>query len=376
MRAVLSPVVRNDILHLTRRLVQIRSVDGDRKALEQALETAVQTLKSVGFTIERFVSNGYPSVLAYPTTHRPKRFRLLFNGHLDVVPGKAHQYHPTIAGGKLYGVGSMDMKANVAAMVHALRGFARSQVPVGIQLVTDEQVGGVHGTLHQIQKGVRADFVIAGESTNLNIAHASKGILWLQLRAQGKSAHGAYPWRGKNALLLITEAVQSLIREFEEGFHGRGLNHWVSTLNVARIETPNTAYNKVPDEAFAYLDVRFIPEEGRGNVLGRVRRALPSGVRVTLVMDEPAMWTPEDLPDVMLLQQVTRQVVGRRPRLYRAQGSSDARHFARVGGFGVEFGPVGGGRNTDREWVDIESVFRFAEVLSRYIQAVIANKAH
>ncbi|GIW68249.1 MAG: hypothetical protein KatS3mg099_197 [Candidatus Parcubacteria bacterium] len=256
------------------------------------------------------------------------------------------------------------------------RVFARSQTPIGIQLVTDEQVGGVHGTLYQIQKGVRADFVIAGESTNLNIAHASKGVLWLQLRARGKSAHGAYPWRGKNALLLITEAVQSLVREFQEGFQSRGLSYWGSTLNVARIETPNTAYNKIPDEAVACLDIRFIPEEGRDKVLRRIRRALPAGVRVTLVMDEPAMWTPVDHPDVKLLQKIVRHVVGKYPRLYQAQGSSDARHFARVGGCGVEFGPVGGGRNTDVEWVDIKSVLQFAEVLSRYIQAVVASKTN
>ncbi len=66
------------------------------------------------YTIERFERNGIKSALIYFGRTRPKEFKVLLNGHLDVVPGKKEAYTPKIKGNRLYGVGAMDMKANVA----------------------------------------------------------------------------------------------------------------------------------------------------------------------------------------------------------------------------------------------------------------------
>lgn len=49
------------------------------------------------------------------------------------------------------------------------------------------------------------------------------------------------------------------------------------------------------------------------------------------------------------------------------QGSSDARHFTKVGCAGVEFGPIGGGIGTDKEWIDIPSLEKYYKILREFL---------
>src|SRR4051812_50036258 len=70
-----------------------------------------------GFTVERFESDGKPSALVY-TGPRRRRFPVILNAHLDVVPGSPEQFEPYVDGDRLYARGAHDMK--VAALVEAL----------------------------------------------------------------------------------------------------------------------------------------------------------------------------------------------------------------------------------------------------------------
>ena len=80
----------NNIVSLSAKFIRIKSVQGNTKALEEVLGLALSELK--GFKIERFEKNGSKSALIYNSTKRPKKFKIILNGHLDVVPGKEHQY--------------------------------------------------------------------------------------------------------------------------------------------------------------------------------------------------------------------------------------------------------------------------------------------
>ena len=141
--------------------------------------------------------------MIYPQKTRPKKFKIILNAHLDVVSGREEQYKPYEKDGKLFGRGAIDMKGAAAVEILVFKEVAkRVSYPLALQLVTDEEIGGFCGTKYQIEKGVRADFVIAGEPTDFGVNNKAKGIIWLKIKTKGKSAHGAYPWRGKNALLI------------------------------------------------------------------------------------------------------------------------------------------------------------------------------
>ena len=354
----------NNIVSLSAKFIRIKSVQGNTKALEEVLGLALSELK--GFKIERFEKNGSKSALIYNSTKRPKKFKIILNGHLDVVPGKEHQYSPKIVNNKLYGVGALDMKSNVACLLNVFKEMAaKVNYPLGLQLVTDEETGGFNGTKHQIEEGVRADFVIAGETTNFQIAHKAKEILWLKISAKGKTAHGAYPWRGENSIWKMNKFLNLLEKKYPLPTKEK----WGTTINLSRIETGNRSFNKIPDACEVWLDIRYVPEEA-AIIKKDLKTLLPKGFKLEVVVDEPAMFVDEHNHYLKTLQKIAAEVTGKKVTCYGAQGSSDARHFTRVNCNGIEFGPLGGGIGTDAEWIDITSLGKYTSILTKFLASI------
>ncbi|MCK5476252.1 MAG: M20/M25/M40 family metallo-hydrolase [Candidatus Pacebacteria bacterium] len=352
------------ITSLTKKFISIKSIANNTKELDKILDLALSYLK--GYTIERFECNGAKSVLIYKAKKRPKKFKIILNGHLDVVPGKEDQYVPKIKGNRLYGVGSMDMKANVACLIMVFKEMAsKVSYPLGLQLVTDEEIGGNNGTKYQIKKGVKAEFVITGEPTNFDIVHKAKGVLQLKVFTKGKTAHGAYPWRGENAIWKMNEFFNALKKKYPISSD----EIWRTTVNVSRIETENQAFNKIPDSCVSQLDVRFIPEE-MNTIKKSLRQLLLKKTTFNVIAHEPALLTDKNNEFIKLLKKITQHTVGKTIQLRGAHGSSDARHFAHVNCPGIEFGPIGDGIGSDYEWIDIPSLGEYYQILKKFLFAI------
>ncbi len=328
------------------------------------MEVALSHLQE--FTIERFESNGVKSALIYNRKKRPKKFNIILNGHLDIIPGKEHQYSPKIIGNRLYGIGSMDMKSGVASHIMVFKELANKlDYPLGLQLVTDEETGGFNGTKYQIDQGIRANFVIVGELTNFALENKAKGILWVKISTKGKSAHGAYPWKGENAIWKMNHFLNQL----EKRFPLLELEEWKTTVNLSRIETNNQTFNKIPDDCGAWLDIRYIPEE-TDYIVRIIKELLPDGFKQKIEVNEPAHFVDNNNHYIKLLQQSGEQISNQKILLSAAHGSSDARHYTRVGCKAIEFGPIGGGMGTDNEWVDIKSLNIYFKILEHFLNSL------
>lgn len=355
--------MKDQIVHLAEKLLAIKSDPDKKEELYKILDAALEPLQNEGFAIEMFERNGYKSALIHNQKERPERFKILLNGHLDVIPGKDFQYKPKIKDGKLYGVGAMDMKSNTATLIYVFKEMA-SQVdyPLGLQLVTEEEIGGFDGTMYQVEQGVKADFVISGEATNLDIENRMKGIAWLKISTKGLTAHGAYPWKGKNAIRQMNEFLNVLIEKYPD----MEKEEWVTTVNISNIEASNKTFNKIPDHCEVWLDIRYVPEES-DEIIGEIKRLMPDGFEMEQVVKEPSHWTKEDNEYIQNLKGCIELKTGKKVRILSANGSSDLRHFSRVGIDGVEFGPIGGGMGSDEEWVDIQSLEDFYEILKEFL---------
>lgn len=351
-----------NIISLTKKLISIKSISENPKGLEDVLDLALSNLKE--HSIERFDNQRVKSALIYNTRHRPKKFKIIINGHLDIIPAKEGQYIPCKKGDRLYGAGAMDMKASVACFIVLFREIANKiNYPLGLQLVTDEEVGGFNGTKYQIdKKGVMADFVIVGESTGLNIENKTKGILWAKVSAKGKAAHGAYPWKGKNAIW----GIYYFLRQLEKKYPLPKKEKWVTTINLANIETGTKTFNKIPDHCELWLDVRYIPEDSN-NVVNNLKKLLPKGLSLDVMLKEPALSTDENNHNIKLLKTIIKEVTKKEALVLGAHGSSDARHFARVDCPAIEFGPIGGGMGADNEWIDIPSLKKYYQTLKTFL---------
>jgi succinyl-diaminopimelate desuccinylase len=195
----------DSFLACARELLVIPSVADRPEELHRALEFVLDVV-GPGFTVERFESRGKPSALVYLGASRP-RFRIILNAHLDVVPAPPAQFQPCLEGARLYGRGAHDMKVSALVQAIVFRDLAATVAyPIALQLVTDEEIGGRDGTLHQLEHGVDGEFVIIGEQSCLNIATESMGMLTAYLHAEGRSGHSAYQWLGDNAILKLWKA--------------------------------------------------------------------------------------------------------------------------------------------------------------------------
>lgn len=350
-----------EIIELTKTLISIPSTKENNEALHEVVDRALHQLD--GFSIEKFEKNNVPSALVYVSPNRPKQFDLILNAHLDVVPAKDEQYRPYIKEGRLYGRGAYDMKTAAAVFILLFKQYAQSlPYHLGLQLVTDEEVGGFNGTKYQVEQGVRSSFTIAGEMTNYMIKHMAKGIYWLKLHTTGESAHGAYPWLGVNAV----EKMNRVLNRLYQTYPIPQAEVWETTANVASVSTENSTFNKVPDECTAMVDVRYIPED-KQQILNAFQELCGLDATVEIVVNEPSHHTAHDHKEVSLLKHITQNNVPYGGHLRFAHGASDLRHFNVLGMDGVEFGPVGSGMHTDHEYIEVGSIEPYSNILKEYL---------
>jgi succinyl-diaminopimelate desuccinylase len=351
----------DQIVSLSKKLITIPSIKGDTENLHLALKIAKQPLEN--FNRKEFSSNNVPSALFYNTQDIPEKFKIILNAHLDVVNAPRKQFNPIERNGKLLGRGAYDMKATTAAMILVFREVAEKvNYSIGLQIVTDEEIGGYNGAKYQIDQGIRAEFAITGEPTDMHIVNEFKGMLRFRVSFHGKTAHGAYPWRGENAIWKMTHFLAAIEKEFPVPKE----QIWKSTVNLATIETTNKTFNMVPNDCSASFDLRFVPEE-EATILERVKKLLPPDAEFSITVKEHHHFTHEDNPFIQMLHEKIHHVSGEIPVIRANQGSGDLRYFTEVGGNGVEFGPLGGGHHSDDEWVDIQSLGKYYDILKDFL---------
>jgi len=358
--------MNDQILKLTKQLMAIQTTKDNKKGLDAALELVRKELRD-DFVIEEFENEGVKSILVHNAKQGTKKFKVILNGHVDVIAPSQKQSTTFEKNGKLFGRGSYDMKAALAAMTFVFKNTAKKlSHPIAFQVVTDEEIGGFNGVAYQIKQGLRSDFVIVGDcGSDLNIIDKAKGILWLKLHAEGVKAHGAYLWRGENALWKIHNALASLHKIFPVP----AKEAWVSTMNLAKIETDNNAFNHVPDGASAYLDFRFTHEEEK-EILNKIIKAVSPDVNVEVMFKNAPEYISHSNPYVQLLQKAHSDQLGKKAKFLATHAPSDLRHFNEINCLGVQFGPIGAHQHADGEWVDTQSVKDYYKILERFLLAV------
>lgn len=145
---------------------------------------------------------------------------LILNGHVDVVPAgdvANWRYPPwqgTIADGRVYGRGALDMKGGLCCALFAAKAVHDAGVRLKGRLIVESVVGeedGGVGTLAAILRGYRADGAVVVEPTELRIVPAQAGALSFRVTVPGLSAHGAMREEGVSAIEKFIPIYQALM---------------------------------------------------------------------------------------------------------------------------------------------------------------------
>jgi len=352
-----------DEVQLAERLIAYDT--SRRSGLGLATDFVAGWLEASGARVRRVSPQGRQCLIASVGVGPPT---VVLHGHLDVVPGQPRQFVPRRYGARLYGRGAYDMKAALGAMMLALADLSRGghvTPRVDLVVVPDEERAepGANCTEMLVDDGLRADFVVCGEPTELQVGVQAKGVLMLRADVPGRAAHGATPWLGENAIqkaVRLYEQLETLpfARESSELFDR-------PSLNLGRI-AGGDAINKVPDACRADIDVRYLPEQRPDEILREIRGVDPAASLEVLLERPPAYVSPRHPMVERLLAAACRHhdtaaAIGR-------DGASDAVAFLGVGVPAVEFGPRGGGHHGPEEFVEIESLRRYRRILVDFVR--------
>ena len=207
--------------------------------------------------------------------------------HLDVVPPGSgwtrDPFTPVIEAGQLFGRGSGDAKASVAAMLCAARDVATAGGPARGDLLLLFGVGEETRDTSMPDLVARAgpvDAAVVGEPTDLHFAVAQRGLMMVDLVARGDQRHAGRVNEDGAFTSALTVLARDLIK-LETLFADRPhpiLGHPTVTATMA---TAGVSRNVTPPSATAVLDVRSTPAWTHGELADGLRRALASEVVVT-----------------------------------------------------------------------------------------------
>jgi succinyl-diaminopimelate desuccinylase len=313
--------------------------------------------------------------------------KLLFCGHMDTVSAGSPQHWTSppfsgnIVGSRLYGRGASDMKSGLAAMVLALESLAADGQSLGGELIllatAGEEVDSCGARQYkELGKMKGVDALVIGEPTGEKIVVGHKGALWLEIVTHGRTAHGAMPERGINAvdhMLQVAQRLQSLGLSWKirDDVLGQG------SLALTRIDG-GIQTNVIPDRCWLEVDIRTVPPQEHAALAREVESCLSEAVRendgfrfeVRTLLDRPSIRTSEADPLIRLALELKGE---KEPRVhgvsYYTDGSvlnPDSQIPTLIYGPGNE-----ALAHQPDEWVDIEAYLRsitfYRELAIRYL---------
>ena len=346
---------------------------GEGRVADFLAATAAQAGLDVDF---QNVQPGRANLLATLRPSRKPRLRLLLAPHMDTVPAAADaQYAPRLQGARICGRGACDTKGSVAAMLTALCQLAKEGPrPAETEIVFAGLVDEEHaqaGSRALAAGGCQADLAIVGEPTRLRIVTAHKGSLWLGLATRGKSAHGARPHLGRNAVLEMAKVVCLLETDYARRLRRR--RHpllGLATVSVGVI-AGGTQPNIVPAACRIIVDRRTLPGETEQSVRAEMmalfrRRKL----RVRIEEQKPAPCLPLETDVRLPLVRQFFRVAGQK----KAAGADyfcDAAVLAQAGIASVVFGPGDIAQaHTADEWIARKSLQAATALLLEFLRSL------
>ncbi len=321
------------------------------------------------------------------------------NGHFDVVPaGEGWTVDPfggEVQGGRLYGRGSADMKAGLAAAIFAAEAIRRAGVELAgtieVSGTVDEESGGFAGVAHLTEIGRiswrRTDHVIIPEPLDVDrICLGHRGVYWFKVTSRGRIGHGSMPFLGVNAIEQMGPVLEAIRTSLAPSLEDRVTAMPVvpaaarrGSINVNAIvggqageatQTPCVA-----DRCEAIFDRRFLLEEGFESARDEVVQLLDelsardpqrSYELEDLMVVHPTL-TPAEDPLVRSLARSIETVLGKPPELVASPGTYDHKHVARIAGLSscVAYGP---GRleqaHQPDEWCAVDDMVASAKVMA------------
>lgn len=316
---------------------------------------------------------------------------LMFNGHLDTVSGdtmKFDPYKPFIKDGKLYGRGSCDMKGGIASMLAAIVAVKRSgaKLSKGVIFtgVIDEESRS-KGAEALLKKNIKAEAVVIGESSDLDVSIMHNGAETMDVIFYGKPAHSSKPKAGISAIRIATEFLRLLYEELEPNIEKRQNALVGSSAICPAIISGGKRVNIVPDECIVTVDRRWLPTETLESIYQEIENIAQIAVdkfggnfeikrkkEVMATLGNLAYMIDENRPLVVEALKAVEKVTGVKPKTVGFPAWTDAALLSHYGGMDcINLGP---GKidqpHTNNEHCEIDQLIKATHIYIELIKSM------
>ena len=364
----------DNTLNLATDLIKRRSITPDDGGCQSLI---AERLASKGFVCEILDKDDVCNAWLRRGSEEPL---FVFAGHTDVVPvGDENAWsHPPfsayVADELLYGRGAADMKGGVAAMVTACEAFVE-QHPEHCgsiaMLLTSNEEGCTHsGTEYAVrtlrERGVNIRWCIVGEPSSSKqlgdtIRNGRRGSLSAKLSIIGKQGHVAYPQHAKNPIHLAAPALSRLC-EYQ---WDQGNEHFPpTTFQISNIHAGSGANNVIPARLEIDFNLRFSTEcdntQLRETILQMLKEENLDYEIEWHLSGQPFLTPVGELTSVTC--EATEEIVGLRPELSTAGGTSDARFIAGNGTQVIELGHINKTIHAVDERILVDDLQRLSDI--------------
>jgi succinyl-diaminopimelate desuccinylase len=372
-----------ELVGFCRELTRIPTINPPGERYEECAHVIGRRLAQLGYGVEYVPAEGHAEhTSAHPRVNVIGRLEgaeprpcVHFNGHLDVVPvGDGWTVDPfggELRDGKIYGRGTCDQKAGIAASVYAVEAIRRAGVrlsgAVEQSATVDEESGGYAGVADLCDRGIfspdRQDFVIITEPLNYDrVCIGHRGAYWFEVTTHGRIAHGSMPSYGVNAADQMAEFIHAVNAELGPRLAARTTSMPVvpemarhSTINLNALHGGQELGGEgflascVADRCVAVYDRRFLHEEDlatvRGEIVALLEQMAAGDPRFRYTLRDlwavPAVATPRDARVVTTVGGVIHDLLGRPAAIVASPGTYDHKHVTRRAGIVecIAYGP-------------------------------------
>lgn len=379
-----------ELIELTKKLISIPSFVGQDKNEMAVADFIFKYLQRFSFLqVEKQIVEGVRFNIIAKTKGKPKLF---FAGHMDTVcPKKGwtkDQFKGETENDKLFGIGAIDTKSGVAALLYALNDFDDIS---GLTMLfyCDEEYDfkGMKKFIKDYDKTV-GDFSVFIEPTSLKICNAHRGLVEIKFIVRGETGHAKTAREGKSAILATAKAIKS----FEEHLVTlKDKRFGESTMNVAYIKggldmgkdkkgevALGREGNNIADYTEFIIDVRpAVKELTALKIVEYFKKEIKKNKCLveffTIRHDYSCLSTnKEEVSDV---EDVIKKAIGKTEYLDSEEmGYGEAPLIQEKYQIPViYFGPKGGNAHGVNEWVDISSIYKTKEVYRAIIDSFSGN---
>ena len=257
---------------MLRRLIATPSVSSPDRRFDQSNRGVIDLLaewaESLGFVVRVEPLRAQPEKANLIARLGEGEGGLVLSGHTDTVPFDAERWTQdpfalSEREGKLFGLGTADMKGFFAAALHAVARFSKEGLDRPITLLgTADEESTMDGARELAQAGDRfGRYAIIGEPTGLQPIRKHKGVFYVEVTVRGRAGHASNPALGVNAidgLQRVLPALHAWRERIGERYRDDDFEIPIPTLNFGRV-TGGDSPNRICAECTLDLDIRLLP---------------------------------------------------------------------------------------------------------------------